>query len=58
MVDACLALSRCHRAVEHDGRDACATETPFDELEHSGELGENDGFRGHIFRAELVEIVD
>jgi hypothetical protein len=58
VVYAGLALGGVHGAVEHDGCDARATETPFDQLQHGGELGEDDGFRRHVLRAQFVEFVD
>lgn len=57
MVYRSLTLSGSHGSVEHDGRDTCAAETPFDELEHGCELTEDDGFVGHVLGAELMKIV-
>ena len=58
VVDGGLALGRGHRAVKHDGCDACAAETPFNKLKHGRELAEDDGFAGHVFGAKFVEVVN
>ena len=58
VVDGGLALSGRHRAVQHDGCDARAAQTPFDKLQHSGKLGKDYGFVGHVLGSELVEVVD
>ena len=53
-----MALSGGHGAVEHDGCDACATETPFHKLKHGGKLREDDGFGRHVLGSQLVEVMD
>lgn len=58
VVDGGLALGGSHRSVEHDGCDSCAAKTPFNQLQHGGELREDDGFVGHVLGAKLVEVVN
>lgn len=58
VVDGSGTLRWSHTAVEHDGGDACATQSPLDELQHGGELGEDDRLMTGLIRPELVEFVD
>lgn len=43
VVDRGLSLGGSHATVEHDRGYTCATKAPLNELQHGGELGENDG---------------
>lgn len=55
--DALLSLLRRHGAIKHDGVEACATQSPFDELEHRRELREDDRLEGLFVAAKFVQIV-
>ena len=48
VIDGSLALSGSHATIQHDRSDARTTETPFDKLQHGGELREDDGFAAHV----------
>ena len=58
VLDALLSLLRAHGAIEHDSVETGAAEPPFDELQHGGELGKDNGFEGLLLAAELVEVVN
>lgn len=57
VLDRLLALRGRHAAVQHDGVEAGATKPPLDELQHGGELREDNGLVRALLTAEFVQVV-
>lgn len=58
VIDGSRALSWSHTAVQHDGSDARATQSPLNELKHSRKLGEDDRLVSGLVGPKLVKFVD
>src|ERR1700712_943543 len=57
IINASLALNWSHTAIQQDGVEASATQTPFHQLQHTGELAEYNGLEGGLGRTELVKVI-